>query len=181
MLNVGFTSCESDKSKSEQYEVYSVVISEITNAPPPPLSWEKNGEKWNKYKDSISNVPISLGIINESTPLNRKIHLKESYQNDLVSKLNNSDSIINININELKLNERFSLTSINKKEISSFEDSKMDVMVFLSNVIFDKELNKAVVVRGISTSGKSGDTVLLILKKVNGKWVIASTKTLSIS
>ena len=109
--------------------------------------------------------------------------LNDDYSN-LLTKLESVKKIKQIDISKIKTNRKDSIFYFNKNILTkdSKEFNKFDFLVSFSQVIFNKNYERAIVVGAVSNSKLSGASIVyFLIKTENRRWIIEYEKGLSIS
>lgn len=98
------------------------------------------------------------------------------------------DEPIALNIDSLNIKK---FNSVSNDSLIAFEQDllepeimdyiKFDKLLSFSNVFFNKEFDRAVLIASVGTSDLAGSSHLIFLEKINGKWKLYQTKLLEIS
>ena len=170
--------------------------------PPPPLI---KGEYSQEQRDSIDLSYLRLRKRLTSENLKKGLLKKEKKivaiskefmqigdtnlklnddDSNLLKKLKSIKKINEIDISKIYTVRKDSIFYFNKNSLTkdSKEFNTFDFLVSFSQVIFNKNHKKAIVVGAVSKSKLSGASIIYFLKKTeNGCWIIEYEKVLSIS
>nr|WP_143404135.1 hypothetical protein [Gaetbulibacter sp. 4G1] len=181
-------SCNTQKTNEvESYELISILIDRhvIPIPEPPPVSLSE--DEFNKRLDSIKKRMSIKPYTNKEfivylKPIS-KIGEIDNTVNDstevysLSNKVYSSIKLIDTSKITVKKNIKF----YNKKPLYTDDFKDIDIVLSFSEILFNSEYDKAILKLGVSRGKLSGFNSLLICEKINGKWVIISSKLLSIS
>lgn len=189
-------SCENkDPGINESYnvlnQIYPLLIADVPlpDSPPPvPQSVNDSLNLKYNYSREVNRVKKHL-LASQLIAVNLELHNLEK------SKIINSGSALGEIDYERDTSE---LDSIDIELIISSNDSiiafskellepqmkdylKFDKLISFSKVIFDKNLNHAVVIGTVGTSSLAASSHIFFLRKVEGKWMVVDVKLLEIS
>ena len=114
---------------------------------------------------------------------NTNLKLNDDDSN-LLTKLESVKKIKEIDISKIKTNRKDSIFYFNKNLLTkdSKEFNTFDFLASFSQVIFNENYERAIVVGAVSNSKLSGASIIYFLKKTeNGCWIIEYEKGLSMS
>lgn len=204
-------SCKKNNDKiKNNYHIISLTYTNMLNQidvlpplpPPPPLI---EGEYSQKQRDSIDLSYLRLREKLTSENLKKGLLKKEKKiiaiskefmqigdtnlklnddDSNLLTKLESVKKIKEIDISKIKTNRKDSIFYFNKNILTkdSKEFNTFDFLVSFSQVIFNENYERAIVVGAVSNSKLSGASIIYFLKKTeNGCWIIEYEKGLSMS
>ncbi len=204
-------SCKKNNDKiKNNYHIISLIYTNMLNQidvlpplpPPPPLI---EGEYSQKQRDSIDLSYLRLREKLTSENLKKGLLKKEKKiiaiskefmqigdtnlklnddDSNLLTKLESVKKIKEIDISKIKTNRKDSIFYFNKNLLTkdSKEFNTFDFLVSFSQVIFNENYERAIVVGAVSNSKLSGASIIYFLKKTeNGCWIIEYEKGLSMS
>lgn len=204
-------SCKKNNDKiKNNYHIISLTYTNMLNQidvlpplpPPPPLI---EGEYSQKQRDSIDLSYLRLREKLTSENLKKGLLKKEKKiiaiskefmqigdtnlklnddDSNLLTKLESVKKIKEIDISKIKTNRKDSIFYFNKNLLTkdSKEFNTFDFLVSFSQVIFNENYERAIVVGAVSNSKLSGASIIYFLKKTeNGCWIIEYEKGLSMS
>ena len=204
-------SCKKNNDKiKNNYHIISLIYTNMLNQidvlpplpPPPPLI---EGEYSRKQRDSIDLSYLRLREKLTSENLKKGLLKKEKKiiaiskefmqigdtnlklnddDSNLLTKLESVKKIKEIDISKIKTNRKDSIFYFNKNLLTkdSKEFNTFDFLVSFSQVIFNENYERAIVVGAVSNSKLSGASIIYFLKKTeNGCWIIEYEKGLSMS
>ena len=204
-------SCKKNNDKiKNNYHIISLIYTNMLNQidvlpplpPPPPLI---EGEYSQKQRDSIDLSYLRLREKLTSENLKKGLLKKEKKiiaiskefmqigdtnlklnddDSNLLTKLESVKKIKEIDISKIKTNRKDSIFYFNKNLLTkdSKEFNTFDFLVSFSQVIFNENYERAIVVGALSNSKLSGASIIYFLKKTeNGCWIIEYEKGLSMS
>jgi len=164
-----------DSSDKNDAQIYSLIIGEAGGFPPPSPYWEPNGVEWNNYIDSIHRVPIKIGVFLKKKKYNNpNIRFKDEYK-ILEKKLIKTDANTIIDLNKIEVRNSITLIPLVK------DDFSLNSMVRFSEIIYNEELDKAIVVAMIDFSKPFGFYTMYKLERIEGKWEIIEREGLVVS
>jgi hypothetical protein len=183
------TSFENDK-----YNIISQLINNIIpGSPPPPPSPNFDLKKldtiyYKKYIDSLKTIEVNIALSDKFITIDKiSKNLPKSLDNDFINLLKelenngNKDKIIRDSLN-LKSNYKVTMIDIDSyKSLRDLFKDNYSLYIAISNVVFNRVGNKAVVCFGEYTGPLSGYSVIYFLSKINNTWKIVESKRLSIS
>ncbi|WP_103071303.1 hypothetical protein [Aquimarina sediminis] len=182
---------QSDTSfENDKYDIISQLINNIIpGSPPLPSDFEKLDTIYYKqYIDSLKTVDINIALSDEFVIIDKlSKNLPKTLDNDfvyLLKKLENNEINEKIIKNSLNLNSNYKVTMIDIDSYKNLKDLFKDNYsryIAISNVVFNRVGNKAVVCFGEHTSSLSGYSIIYFLSKINDTWKIVESKRLSIS
>jgi len=188
LLLVSLYSCSIQKTnETESYELISMLINRyaIPIPEPPPISLSE--VEFNKRLDSIKKGMSIKTYTDEEfivylKPISKigEIHNNVNDSTEIYSLSNKIYSSIKF-LDTSRIAVRKNIKFYNKKALSSDDFKDIDIVLSFSEILFSPEYDKAILKLGISRGKLSGFNSLIICKKINGKWVILSSKLLSIS
>ena len=204
-------SCKKNNDKiKNNYHIISLIYTNMLNQidvlpplpPPPPLI---EGEYSQKQRDSIdlsylrlreklTSENLKKGLLKKEKKIiaiskefmqigDTNLKLNDDYSN-LLTKLESVKKIKQIDISKIKTNRKDSIFYFNKNLLTkdSKEFNTFDFLVSFSQVIFNENYERAIVVGALSNSKLSGASIIYFLKKTeNGCWIIEYEKGLSMS
>jgi hypothetical protein len=187
-------SCNNSKKQTndlegEKYEIMSLLIEKLPAGPPPPPPgvYKKDTIAFNRYVDSIYQLDVNIGIINEFVMYNddREFNDLEKEYQILIEKLQSiKDSTkhkIELEKISVKKNRKLRIFSSTDNTRQLLLDGSVDYVIRFSEIVLNPEKNKAVVASSAYPHPKGGSSVLYFFKKENGNWRIFKQKLLSIS
>ncbi|WP_062056225.1 hypothetical protein [Aquimarina longa] len=196
LFSCNSTSTTKDKKEinsfeKDKYQIMTLLIEEIPPGPPPPLPppgvYTKDTIAFNKYRDSIFKLDITIGVIDSFIPHNDDIfyhNIEKEYQ-ILIAKLKpikeNYNHKIKLEKLQVKDNRKLIMFSSTDNTRQLLLDDSLDYVICFSEIILNPKKNKAIVVSSGYPHPKGGSSVLYLLKKENGNWKIFKRKLLSIS
>jgi hypothetical protein len=187
--------------------IYTNMLNELDVPPPlpspPPLL---EGEYSQEQKDSIdlSYLRLRKSLISENLKKgfykkekkivaiskefmqvgDNNLKLDDSDYSNLLTKLKSIKKIKEIDISKIYTVRKDSTFYFDKNLLTkdSQEFNAFDFLVSFSQVIFNENYERAIVVGAVSKSKLSGVSIIYFLKKTeNGRWLIEYEKGLSIS
>ncbi len=192
LVFLAFGCADKHKETNTAKNIYALVIDNAVTPfpPPPPPKSDDHFSKQQQEKifDSINKITLRIAIapamkISQSDSA-VKHQIKDSVFNKLVNRLFKKDTLHTFPLKTPYSYKGHSLSVVesavldNKKQL--FEE--FDQLIFLSNILFNKKGDHAVVYIGITLPGKlSGATSLYLLKKSKKTWIIEEKLELSIS
>jgi len=182
-ISCNFSSEKKGNLEEERYEIYSLLIRNLPPMPPPapPAFGEKLDTLVIKsYIDSISKIDINISI--STTTISNKFH-EIDWDDDykfLRNKSKNSSEDKTIDVSKIhgKVNQH--LQSNENMSAKVFEDKNILWAISFSDVIFDEDINHAMVIISSTSSPKSGDIIAYIFKKDAEDWIIIDYKSLGV-
>lgn len=182
--------CQTHISHDDENEIYSLIVDDVAKPmpppPPPPSSSDELKSMPKRVVDSIKQIKLNLAIASNSQILKQSIdkeNINRSFH-EIIEKLFSEEKTHKLSINKIHSNIGHKISVVDQAKI---EDKKRlfeayDQLIYLSNVEFNDNMDKAVVNVDRVLPGKlSGMSVLYLMKKENGHWVIETIKELSIS
>ena len=175
-------SCTSNKTEKEIYDVVlNSIVQPIALLPPPEFGNDSNVIS-KAVKDSLYNVSLNVAV--SSKMIGFKFKNEELSFTDKVNKGEIEYYVSNKILASELLFGRNSLSF----EIISEEDLK-DIFIYdnyngllkISNIQYNNNNNKALVVVSYSMGKLSGNTVLFYLEKKPESWIILKSRSLSVS
>jgi len=196
LLLIVFVSCNQKLNHDEDiYEIINLLSKEtIANnklfVPPPPNTKANDSlikykrkltpSYYNKLKYTIAVVPYFKNTFTSENSSIKCNEFKELYKFLLTTKNTEKELLISKIKQKGDIIIPFTDDMITKGR-KDFVDMGFDIIFQFSNVQFNKDKTKAVIIFSSSTSTLAGSSSLYFLKKQNGKWFISCTKLLSIS
>ncbi|PKV48706.1 hypothetical protein ATE84_0712 [Aquimarina sp. MAR_2010_214] len=188
-------SCNNSKkkandSKEDKYKIISLLIEKLSAGPPPPPPppgvYKKDTIAFNRYVDSINKLNVSIVVFDhfiESertfTQAKREIH-KDFHL--LIERLENNEiENSKINFDSIIVSSNRKIIPVNKVYRNLLKDNNASHYVAFSNIIFNKNVDKAVVYMINNRGPLSGNTILVLLEKKDGSWRVFKRKLLTIS
>ena len=180
-------SCQQSNLVIDEKEIYSLIIDRIMPLPPPPPPPEGDYRPMaQNVIDSIQKIKLNLAITTYTQASKNHVYKKglDASYHGIIDRHMVNDNTFKITKKIIHSNKGHDMTIVEKEEIGDkkrlFKD--YDQLIYLSNVEFNKNKDRAGVYVGRSLSGKlSGMTLFYLMKKEKGKWVIDMVKELSIS
>lgn len=203
-------SCKKNNDKiKNNYHIISLIYTNMLDQidvqpplPPPPLI---KGEYSQEQRDSIdlsylrlrkrlTSENLKKGLLKKEKKIvaiskefmqigDTNLKLNDDYSN-LLKKLKSIKKINEIDISKIYTVRKDSIFYFNKNSLTkdSKEFNTFDFLVSFSQVIFNKNHKRAIVVGAVSKSKLSGASIIYFLKKTeNERWIIEYEKVLSIS
>ena len=180
--------------EKDQYEIISQLINNIIPgsmpAPPSPDFDLKDLDTiyYKKYIDSLKTLEINIALSDKFITINDiPKNLSKTLDKEFVSllkKLENNKGNGGISRNKLSINDNYKITMIDIESYNNLRELFKDDYsryIAVSNVVFNRIGNKAVVCFGEFTSPLSGYSVIYFLNKINNIWKIVESKKLSIT
>ncbi len=191
-LSLLVISCFNSKKETNKdiYEILSLLLERLPAGPPPappqPGDYKKDTLAFNKYLDSINRLDVSIIVLDHFIDNQEKFtHLEGKVEKDyqlLIEKLENYQE------NNIKINFDFIEVSKNRLIIPKSEvykdilkDNNASYYIAFSNVVFNKNQDKAVIYIINDRGPLSGTTSLVLLNKKEGKWEVYKNIGLTIS
>lgn len=204
-------SCEKNNDKIKNtYHIISLIYTNMLNQidispplPSPPPMTEVGYSQEQRDSIDLSYLRLRERLISEnlkkrlSKKEKKKVAISKEFKkigdnnlklNDdyskLLTKLESVKKIKQIDISKIKTNRKDSIFYFNKNILTkdSKEFNKFDFLVSFSQVIFNKNYERAIVVGAVSNSKLSGASIVyFLIKTENGRWIIEYEKGLSIS
>ncbi|WP_109433967.1 hypothetical protein [Aquimarina sp. AU119] len=185
-----FSSCESNKEKREKntYQIVSLLIDEVGGPikPPPPPEGQK-AYFTNKQIDSIMTRSQDIALHPVFKKVKRKFVKKDNYGekfNVLLEQLNKLKEEKLIDTLKIKTSISCRLNTIDTLLLKSdkrYIDKNYDILIYFSNISFDDDFSKAVLILSSTRGYLSGSSSIIFLEKKDGIWQIKETDTFSIS
>ncbi len=180
------TSCKENKSYQKgndvKYTLYSEMIQKLSLLPPPDIEIIEDENKYRNYKDSISNVPVNIYILDSTIIPNLSQDVLPNKFKEfsyLISQLNQqSGDQLDIKKITSKKNQNISLVE-NPKEILDYEN--ISYFVRFSEIVLDSKKSMGVFYVSVHLSDKAGEYKLILVRKINDKWKVVHEITLEIS
>lgn len=190
VLLIAFVSINcSTNTIMDSNQIYALIVNHsVVPLPPPrppfPLSIKSNSIKNKtpkKVLDSIKNIQLNVAVNSAfkyafgSIP---QLKRHEDY-NALVTLLFEQKEY-NIQAHLITNTNSHNMVVVDKSKTNRntiFKD--YNALIYLSEITFNRNRNKAVVIMGVSYGKLSGETNLYLLEKKEGKWLIISLKKLS--
>lgn len=178
-----FNSCEK-QSDDDKVSIYTTLIDKLPHLPPLPISIIDEPEKLKRYKDSISKIRLSIGVLgraNVSSDLSRLEIKAGSGFKSLLENFNKLENVkLDINsINKASFNNLIFFSSFDLNIYQ--ENPQIQYFLSFSDILFNKEKDKAILELSYSSSKLSGKRILYLLVKKDNKWIIHETKLITIS
>ncbi|MEM6720635.1 MAG: hypothetical protein AAF611_15005 [Bacteroidota bacterium] len=181
-LFVLFIACTNQSIDHDQ-QIYGLVINQVAYPvpppPPPSTSTEDVQLMGASIIDSIRSVPMKIAVF----PYKIKFSLKD--ENDKIkadSLVDYSESKIPVDFDRLIARENILL------ELLSGEQNNLskiytiyDGLLKVSDIQYNKENTKAIILVSFSRGKLSGSLIQFYLEKENDQWKIISSKTLLVS
>lgn len=182
--------CQTNISLEDQNEIYSTVVDDIAKPlpppPPPPATDDDLKPMPKSVIDSIKKIKLNLAIAPYMRISKERINMQniDSSYHEIIEQLFVEDRIYDIAMKTIHSNIGHKVTVLDEAKINDkkqlFED--YDQLIYLSNIEFNQDRDRVVVYVGRTLPGKlSGMSVLYLLKKEKGNWVIDMVKELSVS
>ncbi len=191
-----FPSCihkKKDLKKKETIAIITLLYNEECSkfpVPPPPskgipiediqsLSWEV--PKVYDTDQKIHKKKFAVSIYQESKINSLDMNNMPAVFRDIFFGLSNGYSNDNLKGLKLKDSEGATIPIITEHlKIQEIKTSNNVLgVLFISNISFNKELDKAILKFGSYTHGLAGFTAIYAMEKMNGKWHVSETETLS--
>ncbi len=183
-------SCNEGILKTGEQSIYSLIINNVAQPipppPPPPLGKESVMSMPKEIIDSLERISPDVAVAPffniSKTDLNkRKIDLE---YHSVIDLLFSKDTIHIISDEMIGLQKKHSVDVISEAELRDKKTlfEHFDQLIYLSNIIFNAERNRAVVYVGWTREGRlAGGTLLYLLKRKGKNWFIEDVRELSIS
>ncbi|WP_133536816.1 hypothetical protein [Tenacibaculum caenipelagi] len=206
LLTILFFSCKEKQQINIEEECIYQVTSHLTNkfrAPlllPPTFPPPPNGKEYiyttrdsltsymhsvNKFirKKTIAFLPETFTTEKEYKKEKVKIIEECTNDKDLIRLFLKLEKNIELDINKIANSKKDSLIYYNEKHEKmlgkGFQD--IDILLSFSNITFNKNYNKALLIVGVSYGRLNGFSMLIYLEKKHYHWEIKCEKILSIS
>lgn len=203
-------SCKKNNDKiKNNYHIISLIYTNMLDQidvlpplPPPPLIKEEYSQEqrdsidlsYLRLRERLTSENLKKGLLKKEKKIvaiskefmqigDTNLKLNDDYSN-LLKKLKSIKKINEIDISKIYTVRKDSIFYFNKNSLTkdSKEFNTFDFLVSFSQVIFNKNHKKAIVVGAVSKSKLSGASIIYFLKKTeNGRWIIEYEKVLSIS
>ncbi len=138
----------------------------------------------NSYKHEVDSSRLLINnkyrvLLETEFDTLRKIMLNNEYKDAFkeCSIIEKNDKIV---LEDLVVNDKIHLQKATKSAVKNFRGN-FNVYISFSQVLFNKERNKAVVLMGVAYSSLNGSYDICFLQKVNGVWRIKGYQNMSIS
>lgn len=183
-------SCNEGMLKTGEQHIYTLIIDDVVRPvpppPPPPLGEESTMSMPKEIIDSLESINLDVAIapffnISKTNLNKQKIDLPYHLVIDLLFA---KDTIHIISDEMIGIQKKHRIDVISEAELRDkkrlFEH--FDQLIYLSNIIFNAERNRAVVYVGWTREGRlAGGTLLYLLKREGKNWFIEDVRELSIS
>lgn len=183
--------CHSQKYNIEDentYEILSFLINKYAKpiAPPPPLDISDHTSDSIKriQTEKLHNKKMTVAIYPTMNPLTEKLEIDTLN----LDELDNFTRAYPIEIPKIDYVNNYNLIladTLRLKKNSNFSNYKyfheFDILLQFSRIAFDQDKTRAIVIMSYNYSPLNGGSVLLFLKKFNGKWHISKRINLEIS
>ncbi|WP_425235746.1 hypothetical protein [Ulvibacterium sp.] len=187
---VALWSCNGGILKIEEQSIYTLIIDDVVRPvpppPPPPLGEESTMSMPKEIIDSLERVSLEVAVapffnISKTNLNKQKIDLE---YHSVIDLLFSKDTVHIISDEMIGLQKKHRVDVINEAELRDkkrlFEH--FDQLIYLSNITFNAERNRAVVYVGWTREGRlAGGTLLYLLKREGKNWFIEDVRELSIS
>lgn len=183
-------SCNGGILKTGEQSIYTLIIDDVVRPvpppPPPPLGEETTMSMPKEIIDSLERVSLDVAVapffnISKTNLNKQKIDLTYHSAIDL---LFSKDTIHTISNEMIGIQKKHSVDVISEAELRDKKTlfEHFDQLIYLSNIIFNAERNRAVVYVGWTREGRlAGGTLLYLLKREGKNWFIEDVRELSIS
>lgn len=170
-------------------KIYSIVLDNVIKSYPPvapPLAGGKT-DSMSKKVDSANQkklkVAIAKSFLFQKKAVNKKF-IEVAYHG-LIDDLLMEDNVGNgINEGDIYSKKGHLFTIVTNEIIKNDKKffSEFDQLIYLSNIVFNPSRDKAVVYVGKKLSERlTGASLLYLLKKEDGKWMIEAIKEIEVS
>ncbi len=178
---ISFFCCK--ENKTDYQEIYALVINKnVKPFPPPPPNFDVSEKIAKHVLDSLNNVSIKVAVNTQSIKFEfyeyqEFIHNNEISETDLIFK---NQKYLPKEYFEARPSIKFNFI-VNK--VPDFEKilEKNDYVLQFSNIVFNITHDKAFLIVIYSSGKMSGSEKIYYLEKVEKKWKIKNSKTLSFS
>jgi len=150
-------------------------------------------ENFKKKKISKKYKIAIYPVLNNKSNLNFELNIEFKEYKNLFDKLNNnnnnnnnsnSKNVDNIDISKIHTNRNDSIFYFNDNLLKKYDKDfhEFDYLINFSNVVFNKNYSRAIIVCSISSSKLASVSSIYFLEKTkNGRWIIEFEKELTIS
>ncbi len=187
-------SCNKEKQEvNEVYDILNQIYPLLSAEIPPPVAPPAPSS----VNDSLNlNYNYSVEVDRNHLVTKQIIAIKSEFYDLEKSKIINSGSAFgkitygrtisnldSINIDLIISSNNDSIVTFSKEllEPQMKDYLKFDKLIRFSEVIFDKDLNHAVVIGTVGTSSLAASSHIFFLRKEEGHWMIVDVKLLEIS
>ncbi|MCM4157892.1 hypothetical protein DHD80_17965 [Gramella sp. AN32] len=189
------TNCSAqNKVEKEIHEVLSIAIQDVlasetdtTNIlyPPPfPGITQKDSIKARNTFLKIKNPKnYVLAIDPILRPLKIKYSTKFQEHSQILKDLESFENTQKINFNALELSKTYNIIEypVDYENLTYSFGEDFSLLLSFSRVAFDKNLSKAALLVSGIVEKNSGETILMLFEKRDGKWKIIFSQSLGIS
>ncbi|WP_282079577.1 hypothetical protein [Aquimarina algiphila] len=184
ILTFSCTSIEEEREKN-QYEIISILIEHFgkSDFPPPPPGRSYTFSKI--QLDSIRSQKQNIALYPVLKDSNDNFLKSDSDDfNILTQNLKNLKEKIFIDISKINLKTAHNISILDTLKLASDRNSvynDFNKIISFSQISFNQEYTKAVLVVGVSKGYLNGYASLVFLEKIDNIWQIKGTDTFSIS